>query len=112
MIRRWCVYLAVLGGCLGLYAAAPEWLHWMAMLTAAGSPLVSVAVSAAMGEKDALGLFRFPGRERVEYDHELRPYRCGDPISRIQWKRKAKTGALLVWEERVRKLPMEWPSMK
>jgi len=104
MIRRWCVYLAVLAGCLGLYAASPGWIGWIAVLTAAGSPLVSVAVSGGR-ERDALGLFRFPGGKHLEYERELRPYRCGDSLSRVHWKRKAKAGTLLVWEERAQALP-------
>lgn len=101
MTRRWCAYLAVLGLSLGLYGASPGWMSWIITLTVAGSPLVSVAVSGIMGEKDALGLFRFPGKKRLAYDHQLRPYRPGDPLSRVHWKKKAKAGGLLVREERV-----------
>lgn len=105
MIRRWGVYLAVLTGCLGLYGAYPQWITWMALLTAAGSPLISVAVSAVSGERDPLGLFRFPGRKRWEYDQALRPHRPGDSFSRVHWKRTAKTGELLVREERILACP-------
>ncbi|MBQ7817460.1 MAG: DUF58 domain-containing protein [Oscillospiraceae bacterium] len=105
MIRRWCVYLAVLTVSFGLYVEFPGWITWIAVLTVAGSPLVSVALSAARKEHDALGLFRFPGKRQVEYARQLRPYRWGDPLSRVHWKQKAKTGRLSVWEERAQEVP-------
>ena len=105
MIRRWSIYLAVLAGCLGLYGAYPRWITWMALLTAAGSPLISVAVSAILGEKDPLGLFHLPGKKRREYDQVLRPYRPGDSVSRVHWKQTAKSGELLVREERILEHP-------
>ena len=105
MIRRWGIYLAVLALCLGLYAVLPGWVTWITVLTAAGTPLVSVMISAVLGEADALGLFRLPGKKRLEYDQQLRPYRAGDPLSRVHWKRKAKSGAWLVREEQVFALP-------
>ena len=105
MTRRWCAYLVVLGLSLGLYGASPGWMTWIITLTVAGSPLVSVAVSAFLGEKDALGLFRFPGKKRLAYDHRLRPYRPGDSPSRVHWKKKAKAGGLLIREEQVQALP-------
>ena len=102
MIRRWGIYLAVLAGSMGLYGAFPGWITWIAVLTVAGSPLSSVAVSAIRKETDALGLFRLPDKRRPEeYIRELRPYRPGDSLSRVRWKLAAKTGALTVWEERV-----------
>ena len=100
MIKRWCVYLAVLGACLGLYAAYPVWMAWMALLTAAGSPLICVMISALWGEADPLGLFRFPGKKELEYDCELRPYRPKDSLGCVHWKHTAKTGVLLVRQER------------
>lgn len=105
MIRRWGVYLAVLAGCLGMYAALPSWATWIIALTAAGTPLVSVAISAFWGETDVLGLFRFPGKRKLEYDQRLRPYRPGDAPSRVHWKRKAKSGEWLVREECAFTLP-------
>ncbi len=104
MIRRWCAYLAMLGFSLGLYGASPGWMSWIVTLTVAGSPLVSVAVSAFLGEKDALGLFWFPGKKRMAYDYQLRPYRPGDPLSWVHWKKKAKAGGLLVREELAQEL--------
>ena len=97
--------MAVLAGCLALYAALPGWLTWIAVLTAAGTPLVSVALSTILGEPDALGLFCLPGKERQEQDHRLRPYRCADPLSRVHWKQAAKTGKWLVREEQRILLP-------
>ena len=106
MRKRWCVYLAVLTVSMGLYVALPGWLSWIIVLTAAGSPLVSVAVSAVAGETDALGLFWLPGKTwRREYVQELRPYRPGDSFSRVHWKQNVKTGRLLVREERILTLP-------
>lgn len=101
MIRRWGIYLAVLAALLGLYGAATGWITWIAVLTAAGSPLVSVAVSAILGVEDPLGLFRLPQRRHAVYDCQLRPYRPGDPLSRVYWKRLGKTGELLVRQEQV-----------
>lgn len=105
MIRRWCVYLTVLAGCFGLYVALPGWFMWIAVLTTAGSPLISVILSAFLGEKDALGLFRFSSKRKVEYDLELRPFRPGDSISRVLWKRTAKSGEWFVREAREILLP-------
>jgi hypothetical protein len=106
MRKRWCVYLAVLLASIGLYMALPGWLSWIVVLTAAGSPLASVAMSIVSKEADALGLFRLPGDARCrEYVQELRPYRPGDSFSRVHWKQKAKTGRLTVREERILTLP-------
>lgn len=105
MIRRWCVYLMVLAGCCGLYAVLPGWVTWIAVLTTAGSPLISVILSAFLGEKDALGLFRFSGKRKVGYEQELRPFRPGDSASRVLWKRTAKSGEWFVREAREILLP-------
>ncbi len=105
MRKRWCVYLAALLGCLVLYGWVTGWATWMAVLTVAASPLVSVALSAMLGEEDALGLFRLPSKCGAEQDYDLRKYRLGDAPSRVHWKRKAKTGELLVRQERLLPLP-------
>ncbi len=106
MIKRWCVYLSVLALCIGIYVAMPVWAAWIAVLTAAGSPLVSVALSIIMpkrgGEYDCLGLFRFSAgkAQGPRYVQQLRPYHPGDSLGRVHWKLTAKTGKITVWEER------------
>ena len=107
MTRRWCVYLAALVGGFGFYVFAPGWISWMAVLTVAASPLVSVVIG---GGGDALGLFRLPAKPDWEYDWELRPYRSGDALSRVHWKASGKAGKLLLrqeklWQRPKRKMP-------
>lgn len=99
------VYLAALAGSLGLHCVFSGWITWVAVLTVAAAPLVSVAISAVLGEADALGLFSLPEKKRMELDHGLRAYRPGDSPGGVHWKYAAKTGKLLVREERNMPLP-------
>ncbi len=105
MKKRWLAYLAVLLISLTLYGAVDCWLSWIGVLTAAAAPLVSVALSAILGEADALGLFPLPARCGEMPDYALRAYRPGDAPGRVHWKRKAKTGEWLVREERLLPVP-------
>lgn len=45
MIRRWCLYLAIVLGCLILLFAYQGWLAWMLLLTVWGTHLFSLLVS-------------------------------------------------------------------
>ena len=102
-MKRWCVYLAVLGCSIGLYVAVSGWPAWVLLLTVASLPLFSVAVRLLSAEKtayDSLGLFRFPAAvQEVAYAQVLRPYQPGDHPGRVHWKLWAKTGAMTVREE-------------
>ena len=99
-MRRWLLYLAALGGCLGFYGAFPGWFGWMIVLTAAGSPLVSVVISAVGKREDPLGLFSLPAAKKAVWELDLRRYCPGDAPSRVLWRRSSKTGELLVRQER------------
>lgn len=108
-MRRWLLYLAVLAACLGVYRAFPGWFGWMMALTAAGSPLVSVVISAVGKREDPLGLFTLPAAKKTVWELDLRRYCPGDAPSRVLWRRSSKTGELLVrqeWEIRLRRRKM------
>ena len=45
MMKRWCVYLAALLGCLALYAVIQGWFAWVLLLCALWLPVLSLAVS-------------------------------------------------------------------
>ena len=45
MVRRWCLYLAMVLGCLVLLLCYQQWLAWMLLLAVLGTPLFSLAVS-------------------------------------------------------------------
>jgi len=107
MLKRWVVYLAVLGCSIGLYVGVSVWWSWVLLLTVAVLPLFSVVLRFfGKGEYDSLGLFRFPVTvPEPSYEQVLRPYRPGDSPSRVHWKLTAKTGALTVWEERAAAFP-------
>lgn len=99
-MKRWCIYALVLAGSIALFAAEPVWVTWIWLLTVAGAPLFSVAVSLIFTmPQDCLGLFRFPAREKQTYRQALRPYQLGDSLAQVHWKLYAKTGKLAVREE-------------
>ena len=99
-MRRWLLYLAALAACLGFYRVFPGWFGWMMALTAAGSPLVSVVISAVGKREDPLGLFTLPAAKKAVWELDLRRYCPGDAPSRVLWRRSSKTGELLVRQER------------
>ena len=107
MLKRWVVYLAVLGCSIGLYVGVSVWWSWVLLLTVAVLPLFSVVLRFfGKGEYDSLGLFRFPVTvPEPSYGQVLRPYRPGDSPSRVHWKLTAKTGVLTVREEREETTP-------
>lgn len=45
MVRRWCVYLAVMLGCMILMIAYQGWLAWLLLVAVLATPLFSLAVS-------------------------------------------------------------------
>lgn len=45
MVRRWCLYLVMVLGCLVLLVCYQGWLAWMLLLTVLVTPLFSLAVS-------------------------------------------------------------------
>ncbi len=45
MIRRWCIYLSVLLGCLVLYAVNQGWFAWMILQSALWLPMLSLLLS-------------------------------------------------------------------
>ena len=100
-MKRWLVYLAVLAVSVALFGAVPVWATWIFMLTAAGSPLFSVAIGMLFSmPQDCWGLFRFSAeKSQAEYVQELRLYRLGDNLSRVHWKLSGKTGAWMVRKE-------------
>lgn len=45
MIKRWCIYLVVLLGCLSLYAVNQGWFAWMILQSALWLPVLSLLLS-------------------------------------------------------------------